>query len=312
MRQLKRGDKGSDVITLQNKLGILADGHFGPVTEKHVERFQLSNNLPVTGIVGSDDWVILLNVENLDIDQGITEDTDVNKQYFRTPYNQIIHRHYLPDGEYIKGNFKNEYIFLHHTAGGSDPYRCIDHWGRDTRGRIATEFVLGGINHRNGDDEHDGVMVQAFPEGNQGWHLGKTGSGWMNRHSVGLEICNMAYLEHDSDKNIYKTYVNSKCQKEQVIGLDQAFKGKLFWHAYTEKQIKETEKWIKWIGERDEIDIRLGLKQFIKKHGPTKGFDFQMDAYQGKIKGLLTHTNVRKDKSDCYPHPDFVDMIMSL
>ena len=54
MRQLKRGDKGSDVITLQNKLGILADGHFGPVTEKHVERFQLSNNLPVTGIVGSD------------------------------------------------------------------------------------------------------------------------------------------------------------------------------------------------------------------------------------------------------------------
>ena len=24
----------------------------------------------------------------------------------------------------------------------------------------------------------------------------------------------------------------------------------------------------------------------------------------GKIKGLLTHTNVRKDKSDCYPDPN--------
>ena len=66
------------------------------------------------------------------------------------------------------------------------------------------------------------------------------------------------------------------------------------------------------MGERDEIDIRLGLKQFIKKHGPTKGFDFQDDAFYGKVKGLLTHTNVRKGKMDWYPHPDFVDMRMSL
>ena len=64
---------------------------------------------------------------------------------------------------------------------------------------MTTEFVLGGINHRNGDDEYDGVMVQAFAEGNQGWHLGKTGSGFMNRHSVGLEICNMGYLEKVDD-----------------------------------------------------------------------------------------------------------------
>ena len=41
MRQLKLGSRGSDVITLQQKLKILADGHFGPITEKFVERFQL-------------------------------------------------------------------------------------------------------------------------------------------------------------------------------------------------------------------------------------------------------------------------------
>ena len=166
---------------------------------------------------------------------------------------------------------------------------------------------MGGVNHRNGNDDHDGVMLQAFPKGAQGWHLGRTGSGYMNRHSVGIELCNMGYLDSD-----YKTYVKSKCQEEQVVALDEAFKGKLYWHAYSEKQIKETEKWIRWVGERDEIDIRLGLKQFIIKHGPTKGFDFQDDAFYGKVKGLLTHTNVRKGKMDCYPHPDFVDMIMSL
>ena len=53
-------------------------------------------------------------------------------------------------------------------------------------------------------------------------------------------------------------------------------------------------------------------KEFIQKYGAIKGFDFQEDAYYGKVEGLLTHTNVRKDKWDCYPHPDFVDMIMSL
>ena len=306
MRQLKLGSRGSDVITLQQKLKILADGHFGPITEKFVERFQLDKGLPVTGIVDNDNWVLLLNIENITFDE-IDEDTDINQQYYTSPYDQVIHKNYLPKGEYIKGPIQNDYIFLHHTAGNANPYACIDMWGRDTRGRIATEFVLGGINHRNGNDEYDGIMVQAFPEGSQAWHLGRTASGHMNRHSVGLEICNMGYLDND-----YKTYVNSKCQKEQVITLHEAFKGKLYWHAYSENQIKETEKWIKWIGERDQVDIRLGLKQFIKKYGPIKGFDFQSDAHYGKVQGLLTHTNVRKGKMDCYPHQDFVDMIMSL
>jgi len=241
------------------------------------------------------------------VPEELDEDTDVSQQYFTTNWNQVIHKHFLPKGEYVNGPIANEYIFLHHTAGNSNPYRCIDHWGRDTRGRIATEFVLGGINHRNGNDEYDGVMVQAFPAGCQGFHLGKTGSGFMNRHSVGIELCNMGYL--DADK---KTYVNSKCIDSQVRQLDESFKGKLYWHDYSEKQIKATEKWLRYVGERDGIDIRLGLKQFIQKYGPTKGFDFQIDAYNGDIKGLLVHGNVRKGKSDCYPHPDLVDMILSL
>ena len=151
-------------------------------------------------------------------------------------------------------------------------------------------------------------MVQAFDTGNQAYHLGKTGSGFMNKHSVGLEICSMGYL----DSITKATYVNSICQDDQVTELKEMFRGKMHWHSYSDKQINETEKWIKFVGERDNIDIRLGLKQFIKKYGVTKGFDFQEEAYYGKIEGLLTHTNVRKDKMDCYPHPDFVDMIMSL
>mgnify|MGYP001250617512 CR=1 FL=1 len=306
MKPVKIGDRGKDVITLQTKLGITADGHFGPQTEKAVERFQLDKDLPVTGIVSSDMWILLFNLKNT-IPEEVDMDSDIYSQYFTTNYKQIIHKHYLPKGEYVDGPVNNEYIFIHHTAGNANPYRCIDHWGRDTRGRIATEFVLGGPNHRNGSLDYDGTMVQAFPEGCMGYHLGRTGSGYMNKHSVGLEICNMGYLTDDK-----RTYVNSKCIDSQAIELEVPFRGYKWWHAYSEEQIKATEKWLRFVGERDKVDIRLGLKQFIKKFGPDKGFGFQEDAFYGKVKGLLTHTNVRKDKSDCYPHPDLVDMILSL
>lgn len=307
MKMLKKGDRGQEVKTLQQNLLIKPDGIFGRQTEKHVIRFQLMHNLSADGIVGAETWALLLQLPNK-VTIAIDEDTDTQGQMFETPYDQIIHKHYLPKGEYVEGPVSNHYIFLHHTAGNANPYRCIDHWGRDSRGRIATEFVLGGINHRNGNDEYNGVMVQAFPTGAQGFHLGKTGSGYMNRHSVGIEICNMGYL----DSKTMKTYVGSVCQEEQVCELPEHFKNKLHWHNYTEEQIKATEKWIKWVGERDGVDIRLGLKQYIKKYGPSKGFDFQEDAYYGKVRGLLTHGNVRTGKSDIYPHPDMVDMIMSL
>jgi hypothetical protein len=307
MRVLKKGDRGREVQSIQQKLMLKEDGIFGAITEKHVIRYQLMHNMTADGICGSEMWSLILQQPNKCTD-AIDEDGDTKSQYFKTNFDQYIHKHFLPKEEYIKGPINNDYIFIHHTAGNSDPYKCIDQWGRDARGRIATEFVLGGINHKNGNDEYNGVMVQAFPEGAQGWHLGKTGSGYMNRHSVGLEVCNMGYLSGENNK----TYVGSICQPNQIITLKEPFKGHINWHAYTDDQINAMEKWIRYIGERDQIDIRIGLKQFIQKYGPTKGFDFQEDAFYGKIKGLLTHSNVRKDKSDMYPHPNLVDMILSL
>jgi hypothetical protein len=303
---IKKGDKSLNVNHLQGKLGLKQDGIFGRITEKAVIRYQLSNDLEVTGIVESEMWVLLFNKPNVE-SEAIDEDTDVSNQYFTTSYNQLVHKHYLPKGEYLEGPIKNEYVFLHHTAGWHNPYKTIEQWGRDDRGRIATEFVLGGRNHRNGDDTYDGVMVQAFPEGCQGWHLGRTQSGWMNRHSVGLEICSFGPLDSEN-----KTYIGSQVIPDQVAKLKEGFMGHMNYHKYSEKQIKETEKWIRYVGERDGVDVRIGLKQFIQKHGPTKGFGFQMEACHGRVKGLLTHTNVRMDKSDCYPDPDFVDMILSL
>lgn len=49
---LRRGDTGADVVRLQEKLGVDADGDFGPVTEDAVKAFQAENGLFADGIVG--------------------------------------------------------------------------------------------------------------------------------------------------------------------------------------------------------------------------------------------------------------------
>lgn len=307
MKLLKKGSKGEEVKRLQSILKIQTDGDFGPMTEKAVIKFQLSRDLTPDGIVGNQTWGLLLN-GHTQHDTGIDEDTDVNSQYFETTFGQRIHKYYLSQGQYVDNKYgRNQYFFLHHTAGGSDPYRCIDHWNRDSRGRIATEFVLGGQDYRTGNDEYDGIMVQAFPESGYGWHLGKTGSGYMNRHSIGLEICSIGYLDDN-----HLSYVGKKAHESQVIELEPIFKKKKFWHKYSDKQIEQVRLLLKYIAERDGIDMRIGLQQWIKKYGPTKAFEFHQDAYDGKVRGLLSHTNVRKGKMDVYPDPRLVDVIMSL
>jgi peptidoglycan hydrolase-like protein with peptidoglycan-binding domain len=49
---VKRGDRGPAVRTIQEELGISADGVFGPQTERAVKSFQRSHGLVPDGIVG--------------------------------------------------------------------------------------------------------------------------------------------------------------------------------------------------------------------------------------------------------------------
>ena len=293
---LKIGSRGKEVKELQEFLGVQADGIFGKGTDTAVRNWQQNQGLIVDGIVGPATWDAM----------GIAS-TDISEQIFETKEGLTIEKHYLPKGEYKVGPTNKEYIFLHHTAGWHNPFKTIDQWSRDDRGAIATEFVLGGPSVKGNDNKYDGKMVQAFPEGGYGWHLGKTGSGYMNQHSVGLEICSIGYLDGQ-----YRSYVNKKAKDDQVISLTQLFRSRQHWHKYSDKQIEETAKLIKYVADRDNIDVRAGLQKWIKDQGPIKAFGFQEDAYYGKVKGLLSHTNVRKDKTDVYPDPRLIEVIINL
>tara|TARA_R110000803_G_scaffold104861_2_gene173071 strand:+ start:859 stop:1740 length:882 start_codon:yes stop_codon:yes gene_type:complete len=291
---LKLGSKGIDVKSLQEFLEIKADGIFGKGTEKSVKNFQSKNNLIVDGIVGP------ATIEFM----GMVS-TDNSELIYTTEDNLIINKHYLPKGEYKEGDIKPEYLFLHHTAGWNNPYKTIDSWGRDSRGQIATEFVVGGQSIRGNDNMYDGEVVQAFPEGNYGWHLGKNGNSTMHVNSVGIETNNFGYIVNG------KTYAGQVVAEDQIIELDQPFRGYKIWHKYSEPQIESLRKLIIYIADRDSIDVRAGLPALVKQCG-AKAFDFNEDAYYGKVKGLWTHTNTRKDKFDMSPQPELLEMLINL
>ncbi len=293
---LKEGSRGQEVAELQQALGIDVDGIFGAGTRAAVEAYQRENGLVVDGIVGP---------QTLAAIREASATTDNSEKVYSPYHGLVVNKYFLPKGEYKEGPTQKEYLFLHHTAGWNNPYKTVDGWAKDDRGTIATEFVLGGRSVRGNDDRYDGELVQCVPEGSYGWHLGKNGSQYMHTHSVAIEICNFSYAVDG------KTYVNTPIAEDQLVTLPEPFREHSQWHAYSDKQLETLKLFILWIAERDSIDILNGLVDQIKQKG-AKAFEFNEDAYYGKIKGMLTHTNIRKDKFDLFPQPNLIDMLLSL
>lgn len=291
----KLGNKGEEVKQIQKALGIISDGIFGKGTEEAVKKFQKTNGLLPDGIVGKKTFDKLIPQFDTDLTPIIIPKTFVD-----------IEEYHLPKKEYINGDYQNSYIILHHTAGWDNPKQVIDCWSKDSLGRVATEFVIGGQRTTDNRSTYDGKLVRSYPEGNQGYHIGSSGSSYMNTHSVGIELCNMGYIKNN------RTYVNTTVMPEQIVTLKEPFRGYTDWHRYSDKQLNVLHDLLLYIANRDNIDLHKGIYQWIKQEGATKAFEFHQDAYNGKVKSLLSHGNIRRDKFDVFPQPELIDMILTL
>ena len=302
---LKRGSKGSHVKELQTALELSADGIFGADTELAVRRFQSENGLTADGIVGTKTWEAI----------GIDTDTEAaaEESQYTTKDGLVIDRQYLDKDEYVRDYGKIEPLgfFLHHTAGWDNPYNTVSQWNKDKRGRVATQYCIGGSNVK-GKTKHDGVVVECFPNNYLGWHLGKVGSFKISKLSGGVELNNFGYLKKKGDK--YYTYVNTEVKPEYVCDLGYKFRGHQYWHAYTDKQIESLRLLILHLRDiYPKMDLVNGLPKLLKEGvHPKDAFEFNADAYNAKQFGLWTHTNVRKDKFDCFPQPELVEMLKQL
>lgn len=307
---IKPGYKGELVAFLQESLGLVPDGIYGPKTKAAVMHFQRTHSLIEDGIVGPRTWAAM-GVNPLEY----FADTDTQTSA------TWIKQYRLPEGEYVKRETTKKWIFLHHTAGRHNPYKCIDHWANDQRGRVGTHYVIGGL--ASGLDlgadmteeqmQYDGKVVQAIDDRYWGYHLGAVKSGSMHAGSLSIEICSAGSLTK-ADDGTFRTWYNAKVHPSQVTTLDQPYRGTLYYHKYSPKQIKSLKALLLTLRDKHGIDLRSGIvaQLHADPENPGRSFEYKEELSRGRIMGVLTHGQVRKDKSDVFPQPELIEMLLSL
>lgn len=314
---LKLGSTGPSVKEIQNALGITADGHFGLQTEAVVKRYQSAHNIAADGIVGPDTYNLLVDIDTdrFGFDDSI-DDTDGKIDYqgtYDTDECLVIDRAYLDTDEYVRDYGKIEPVgfMYHHSAGWDNPYNMIRSWNNDKQGRVATQYGIGGLNI-NGNHKYDGRVVECFPDNYLGWHTGRVGNFNVSKLYGGVELNNFGYLIQKDHK--FYNYVGGEVPKDQVCDLGYKFRGHQFYHKYSDDQLHALGLLNPHVARiYPKIDMTEGLPKLLKSGmSPLEAFEFNEDAYYGRIYGLWTHTNVRKDKSDCFPQPELIEMIKNI
>lgn len=296
---LKKGSRKKEVILLQQLLknkGFFSYKIiqiYGPKTFEAVCNFQKSIGLEADGIVGNMTWKAL-------------HDMPI-KKYSESVLN--FHNYFLNDDEYVKEIVEKDQLYLHHTASSHNPERVVDVWEKDKYSngkrklnRISTAFVIGGLSTRNNETKYDGMILRCFNEKYWGYH-----TGWLGKtsdaRSIGIEICNYGYLTINRNGQ-FVNYVGGIVPEDMVCDLGFNFRNHQYYHKYTDKQLESTRKLLLDLSDRFEIKIEKNIYNL-------EWFNYQPN----KIKtysGIVTHTQVRKDKTDLSPQPNLIQMLNSL
>lgn len=210
-------------------------------------------------------------------------------------------------------------IFIHHTAGNSNPYLVIDGWNA-TPEKVGTPFVIGGRPPAATPANHpwqDGLIIQCFSSKYWDYHLGlKTANNLtIAKSTIGVEICNWGGLVLNNGK--YYSYAGTVIPEDEVVSYPLGFKtnpkspfydsigatGKstVYYHKYSDAQIANLK----------DLIIYLCEKYNIPKNYNEDMWDLNQKALAGDP-GIWTHVSVRIDKQDCHPQPELIAALKTL
>jgi hypothetical protein len=207
----------------------------------------------------------------------------------------------FPDDQYYREQTDKKQIVLHHTVSGQGVDGDIA-WWRETADRIGTAIIVGW----------DGKIYQCFSTKYWAHHLGThaANNGALNKASIGIEIDAWGALMEVSgkwypaswDANLKKNIPNITVKPIQNVELYPAgFKEFYGFEKYTDAQIEAVRKLLVYWNERYGILLTYNEDMW----------DVSSRAMAGET-GVWTHVSFRKDKSDCHPQPELIEMLKSL
>jgi len=207
----------------------------------------------------------------------------------------------FPEDQYIRESYDKNQIVLHHTVSGQGVNGDIA-WWRSTADRVGTAIIVGW----------DGKIYQCFGSKYWAYHLGlKTNSNKsLNQGSIGVEIdawgglvrTNRLWYPAKWDKDLKKNVANTRVAPiKNVQVYEQGFRGFYGFEKYTDAQIEAVRELLVYWNERYNIPLDYH----------TDMWDYSKNAMAGKD-GVWTHVSFRKDKSDCHPQPELIEMLKSL
>ena len=173
----------------------------------------------------------------------------------------------LNESQYYKQEVTKKQIVLHHTAGNSSAVNTIQNWNSDDRGRIATCVAISGPGNKVSPD---GEIAQAFSSKHWAYHLGvkqEVFRAWkvpyteLDKHSIGIEICNWGQLDLENGK--YINYVDREVPANQVTKLDKPYKGYTYFHKYSDAQIQSVKNLLLYWKDAYKIDLTFDYNQLF-------------------------------------------------
>lgn len=198
----------------------------------------------------------------------------------------------LPKGAYRDSVFEKRHIVLHHTAG-YNAAGALATWKR-SQSRDGTAFIV----------DRDGSIYQTFDPRYWAVHIYRHDSGenpdfyTLEKVSIGIEIVNLGPLSRGTgskNKDGLYTYTGKKyCTlSDTQLYVAEEWKGHKYWHAYTNAQYDAVRLLLREL-ERDfqipMLAAPLGDRLAVWDTKALLGY-----------RGITSHCNYRKDKTDLSP-----------
>jgi N-acetyl-anhydromuramyl-L-alanine amidase AmpD len=192
----------------------------------------------------------------------------------------------LPPTEYFNASQTKDLIVLHHTVGGSAK-STFDYWRTDPQ-HIGTAYIV----------ERDGTIFEVFPPECWAYHLGlKIGPmGVVDKRSIGIEIASEgALLEREGKYYAFgrmaeQTRFTATNAEKDVFDCGKVWRNYRYFAQYTPAAIASVCQLV------NDMLTRFA----IPHQTPANHTEADLAGYRNH-KGVLTHCQLRTDKTDCHP-----------